>query len=75
MSSLRKIEIEGNLVGVLTRDCRSRAVRFHSKVAPYDLLDGSRFSGLEDAHQAIYRMSRAARQVKSPTSAIRGDVQ
>ena len=75
MSSLQTIEINGNLVGILTHDQVSRSFYFHSGVAPYDLLDGSRFARPDEAHQAIKRMSRAAQQVRSRANAPRGDVQ
>lgn len=65
MSGHQTIEIDGNLVGILTRDTESRSFHFHSGVAPYDLLDGSRFNRPQQAREAVARMSRAARQVRS----------
>jgi len=73
MSSLRTIEIDGNLVGILTRDQTDRSFQFHSGVAPYDLLDGSRFAGLAEANEAIRRMSRAARQARSTANIQNGE--
>jgi len=68
MSSLHTIEIDGDLVGILTRDHASRAFQFHSGVAPYDLLDGSRFSKPQEAREAAARMSRAARKIQVSVS-------
>ncbi len=65
MSSLKAIEIDGAQVGILTRDHSDCSFRFHSGVAPYDLLDGSRFVRVGDACDALHRMSRAARKVPS----------
>lgn len=65
MSSLQTIEIDGALVGILTREHGDPGFYFHSGVAPYDLLDGSRFTRAAEARDAVRRMSRAARQVRS----------
>lgn len=70
MSSLHTIEIDGDLVGILTRDHTSRAFRFHSGIAPYDLLDGSSFHKPQEAHDAAVRMSRVARRVKTTDSSF-----
>lgn len=65
MYAPQTVEIDGTLVGILTRDHADRSFYFHSGVAPYDLLDGSRFSRAAEAHEAVRRMSRAARQARS----------
>lgn len=65
MSNLQTIEIDGTLVGILTRDQPGGAFCFHSGVAPFDLLDGSRFKRAAEAREAILRMSRAARKVRA----------
>lgn len=68
MSAAHTIEVDGDLIGILTRDAASASYHFHSGVAPYDLLDGSRFRRAEEAHLAIERMRRAARRVAAPAS-------
>lgn len=73
MSALQTIEIDGALIGIVTRNNADRSFYFHSGVAPYDLLDGSRFARLTEAHEAVRRMSRAARQARTAARAIQGD--
>lgn len=65
MSHLHTIEIDGTLVGILTKEHGDKSYYFHSGVAPYDLLDGSRFARAVEARAAISRMSSAARQVRN----------
>jgi hypothetical protein len=72
MTPLRTVEIDGALVGILTQNHADHSFYFHSGVAPYDLLDGSRFTRVTEAQDAVRRMSRAARQVTS-SATIRGD--
>ena len=57
---LEAVEIDGDLVGFLTRDHADHSFRFRSGVAPYDLLDGSRFSSPALANQAVRRIAHAA---------------
>ena len=64
MSTLQTIEINGSLVGILTIDHASRSFYFHSGVAPYHLLDGSRFTRPADARDAVRRLE-AAHSLKS----------
>ena len=66
MSALQTIEIEGNLVGILSADQTSRSFYFHSGIAPYDLLDGSRFSRVAEARAAIERMDRLDHEGRAP---------
>ncbi len=73
MTSLQTVEVDGTLVGILTRDHGDRSFYFHSGVAPYDLLDGSRFSRLTEAHKAVRLMSWAARQAQSAAKDLKGD--
>ena len=73
MSNLETVEIDGTLVGILTKDHGDRSFHFHSGVAPYDLLDGSRFARVVEAREAVRRMSKAARQVKASAIHLRGD--
>jgi hypothetical protein len=73
MSSLRTVEIDGALVGILTHDHAERSFYFHSGVAPYDLLDGSRFTRVTEAQDAVRRMSKAARQARSAANIRSGD--
>ncbi|MBS0241097.1 MAG: hypothetical protein JSS20_02890 [Proteobacteria bacterium] len=73
MADLRTIEIDGTLVGILTKDRGDRDYHFHSGVAPFDLLDGSRFRGRCEAMEAIGRMGRAARKVRRSASVTTGD--
>lgn len=74
MPTLRSVEIDGDFVGVLTKDCAGRSFHFHSGVAPYDLLDGSRFLCVSEAEAAIARMSRAARPARRAAETIEGEV-
>lgn len=60
---LKVVEIGGDHVGTLTKDCVGD-VRFFSQTAPYDLLDGTRYVGVMEADEAIGRMRRLARPVK-----------
>lgn len=69
MPILQPIEIDGDLVGVLTQGGGDRSYYFHSSIAPYDLLDGSRFHRAAEAEAAIERMSRAARPARRFTIA------
>lgn len=75
MSGHQTIEIDGNLVGILTRDAETRSFHFHSGVAPYDLLDGSKFHKPQQAREAVARMSRAARQVRASAGFEQGGQQ
>jgi len=59
MSTFQTIEINGSLVGILTADHASRSFYFHSGVAPYNLLDGSRFARAADARDAVRRLTSA----------------
>jgi len=62
MSTFQTVEIDGLLVGILTADHASRSLCFHSGVAPYSLLDGSRFARVADARNAVRRLSVAHRR-------------
>lgn len=64
MSSIQSIEIDGELVGILSQDASSRSFQFHSGVAPYDLLDGSRFSRPTEAYRAVRRIHSAGRSLR-----------
>lgn len=64
MSGIVTIEIQGEIVGLLTREPGTRKMKFHSGVAPFDLLDGSCFLKIADAE-------RAARRVADPTRSRR----
>ncbi len=66
MSTFHTIEINGSLVGILTADRASRSFCFHSGVAPYSLLDGSRFTRAADARDAVRRLKSAYNGHKNP---------
>ena len=66
MSSIETIEIDGELVGILSADAGSRTFQFHSGIAPYDLLDGSRFARPVDAHLAARKIHSAGRTFRRP---------
>lgn len=65
MSATQTIEIDGDVIGILTSDRETRTFHFHSGVAPYELLDGSRFVGVNEAYEAVRRMRVAARTLRS----------
>lgn len=73
MHALHTVEIDGHLVGILTQDNADHSFYFHSGVAPYDLLDGSRFARACEAQVAIQRMRRAARPARRADSISQGD--
>lgn len=64
MSNIQTIEIDGEIVGILSADPFSRTYQFHSGIAPYDLLDGSRFARPADAHQAARKIHLADRSFR-----------
>lgn len=74
MHVLQTIEIDGDPVGVLTHDRAEHSFYFYSGVAPYDLLDGSRFVRACEARAAIQRMSRAARPARRAGTTAVGDL-
>jgi len=59
MSTFQTIEVDGSLVGILTADHATRSFYFHSGVAPYSLLDGSRFTRASHARNAVRRVHSA----------------
>lgn len=65
MSTTQTIEIYGDVVGILTSDRVTRTFQFHSGIAPYELLDGSRFQRVAEAYQAVRRMKVEARSFRS----------
>lgn len=64
MSGTQTIEIDGDVVGILTSDRETRTFQFHSGVAAYELLDGSRFVRVKEAYDAVHRMKKAARTLR-----------
>lgn len=66
MSVIEKIEIDNTIIGIVSSDNERSGFRFYSSVAPYDLLDGSRFSELVDAYQAVRRVRNAAIPATQP---------
>lgn len=65
MTATQTVEIDGDVVGILTCDHGTRTFHFHSGIAPYELLDGSRFVRTDEAYEALRRMKRAARTLRS----------
>lgn len=63
MSSPQTVEIDGDLIGILTPDHANRGFRFHSGVAPYDLLDGALFARPSEAVIAVRRIRHSARSL------------
>jgi hypothetical protein len=61
MSATQTIEIDGDVIGILTSDRQTRTLHFHSGIAPYELLDGSRFVGFAEAYEAVSRLRIASR--------------
>ena len=71
MSAMQTIEIDGDVIGILTPDRETRTFHFHSGVAPYELLDGSRFADAAEAYEAVRRMKVAAGMFRSRHSLLR----
>jgi hypothetical protein len=61
MSAIQTITYDNEAVGILVTEDNHREFRFHSGLAPYDLLDGSRFSSPALANQAVRRIAHAAK--------------
>lgn len=70
MSATQTIEVDGEVVGILTSDRQTRTFHFHSGIAPYELLDGSRFVGVAEAYEAVRRLRIASRAFRSRHSQL-----
>jgi hypothetical protein len=73
MMDVQTVEIDGSLVGILTSDRKTNSLHFHSGIAPYSLLEGSRFARAADAHIAVRRLHLAHNRKNSVRRPDQGD--
>lgn len=71
MSGIVTIEIHGEIIGLLTKEPGTRKMRFHSGIAPFDLLDGSYFVQAADAERAAHRVADATRSKRTGRELLR----